>query len=174
MDKNIIKEQNKFLDLKNNVICCNNEEILKENIYIDFKDEKLIDKLFIAEYDLIGSKNTDKYCYQKIKYANKIFYMTYSPKLALQYSNIYYYCSNHRTTKFSTEYDSKGNKIRINICDGKIIYRKSIKNYYMINDHSEKCKQLGQIKYDNNLEINLAVNNYKEFRKELIKNSYYL
>ena len=38
----------------------------------------------------------------------------------------------------------------------------------MINDHSHKCKQLGKIKYDNCLDINKEVNNYKQYRIDLL------
>lgn len=113
IDKKIMNDQNNLIESKKFDSINNEANKINDNIYRDYNNEKLLDKLFIAEYDLIGSKKDNNYCYQKINYANKNFYMIYSSRLALQYSNIYYYYSNHRTTKFSTDYDSKGNKKKL-------------------------------------------------------------
>ena len=54
-------------------------------------------------------------------------------KLAAEKNILYYYCNNHSTTRLSTD-----NK-KHSICNSKIAYDKSNKQYILLEEHSNQC-----------------------------------
>ena len=103
-----------------------------------------------------------------MKYADKKFIINYLRKTAEKYNNIYYYCPLHRTTKFSNTFRKNNTKKKVNLCNAKILYKKDTKEYFICNDHSTKCLELGKTNYDNKEDINCEINNYKKYKELLI------
>ena len=75
----------------------------------------------------------------------------------IKYKRVYYYCKNHRTSKYSDKIDTKGNKIRVNICDAKIKYEIEDNKYSYFGKHSEECEKT----------FNTQVINYAEIKEEI-------
>ena len=84
-------------------------------------------------------------------------------KLAAEKNILYYYCNNHSTTRLSTD-----NK-KHSICNSKIAYDKSNKQYILLEEHSNQC--LNIIKPVDEIMISSSnlINNYSNFKAELIK-----
>ena len=51
------------------------------------------------------------------------------------------------------------------LCNGKILYNKKDKNYYIFNAHSEECNKLDKFEIDNNIDLDKEIDNYKSFRE---------
>ena len=85
------------------------------------------------------------------------------------YSNKYYYCQLHRTTKLINTFDKNNKKKKINACNGKILYKKDTQEYFICNGHSAKCLELGKTIYDNSEDVNYEINNYKKFKEVLFE-----
>ena len=58
---------------------------------------------------------------------------------------------------------------KICLCIGKNVYDKKTKNYCLSFEHSKKCDDIIKEKFDNFHNINLEINNYKNFRMGLIE-----
>ena len=128
----------------------------------------IIDSKFI---ETEGKINLEKnlFCYKTLNYSGKKFILS-TKKIALNNTNlISYYCSLHRTTKFSNEFDKNNKKKKICLCNGKIIYDKKANQYYISCEHSIKCNNLISEKFENYKSINLEINNYQNFKKGLIE-----
>ena len=82
--------------------------------------------------------------------------------------HVIYYCKCHNTTIQSNEYDNNGNKKRQKKYNSRNFYNKEEKEYYLDTDHSDFCKNKIKKYYINMADINEEINNYKEFRKQLI------
>ena len=122
---------------------------------------KLINREYIIE-DNIQKGNTSNR-YKKIKYVNKPYYLMTKTKLAAEKNILYYYCNNHSTKRLSTD-----NK-KHSICNSKIAYDKSNKQYILLEEHSNQC--LNIIKPVDEIMISSSnlINNYSNFKSELIK-----
>ena len=129
----------------------------------------VINELFLEKENLINFPNEDNLeVYRNLIYGGKKFYLMTSVKDINKYQNLYYYCSLHRTSRFSEEYGDKTKK-RISICEAKIMFEIKNKIYYFANDHSDKCKNIKKQSYENIQNINTEISNYNNFREELIK-----
>ena len=72
----------------------------------------IIDSKFIGTEGKINLKNK-LFCYKTLNYAGKKYILT-TKKKSLNYTNlISYYCSLHRTTKFTNEFDKNNKKKKI-------------------------------------------------------------
>ena len=119
----------------------------KENEEIEKNDLPLIDGLCAIDAKFIeteGKINLDKnfFCYKTLNYAGKKYVLS-TEKISLNITNlISYYCSLHRTTKFSNEFDKNNKKKKICLCNGKIIYDKKANLYYLSCENSIKCNNV--------------------------------
>ena len=135
---------------------------------------KVNNKLYTIDAKFIeteGKINLDKnfLCYKTLNYAWKKYVLS-TKKISLNITNlISYYCSLHRTTKFSNEFDKNNKKKKICLCNGKIIYDKKANLYYLSCEHSIKCNNVITEKFENYKSINLEINNYQNFKKGLIE-----
>ena len=79
--------------------------------------ELLLDSKFIEKEELVGdlTKKTKNFCYKYNIYGNKKFYLMSNYKNLDKYEKLYYYCINHRTTKFSGKFTDKGYKKNFNM-----------------------------------------------------------
>ena len=84
-------------------------------------------------------------------------------------NDITYYCSLHRTIKNSNKFYENNKKKKISLCDGKIIYDKNLDKFYIATLHSVQCDEHFKQKFDNYKEINIEIDNYKNFRLGLIE-----
>ena len=82
--------------------------------------------------------------------------------------NVIYHCKYHNTKTQSNEYDNNGNKKRQRKCNSRNFYNKEEKEYYLDIAHSDLCNNKIKKEYINMADINEEINNYKEFRKQLI------
>ena len=128
-----------------------------------------IDSQFIEAEGKINLENK-KYCYNRLNYAGKNYNLSTKKKSLNKTNLISYYCSLHRTTEFSNEFDKNIKKKKISLCNGKIIYDKNAHTYYLSCDLSNMFNNIISEKYANYKSINLKINNYKNFRKGLIEN----
>ena len=162
------KEENKDNEIKDDKEEKNTGSIEKSTKINDMNYLLYINDLFIEKENLIEIEDDKNiHVYRKLIYGGKKFYLMTSVKDLKKYKNAYYYCTNHRTSKFSEIYEEKGKK-RISICEGKILYEIKTKKYFFANDHSDKCKNIKKIEYENIQSINKEISNYKNFREELI------
>ena len=95
--------------------------------------------------------------YRKIEFNGKQFNLVTKNKDIEGNRDLYYYCMNHRTTKTSNKIDTKGNKQRINLCNGKIRFNRTNKTYIFLEDHSKECNELIKESPTNILEINKEI-----------------
>ena len=126
----------------------------------------MIEKIYLV---LVGdkTKKTNNYYYQTLIYANKKFFINYTRKVAAKYNNLYYYCQFHRSTNLSNIFN-ENNKKKNNICNGKILYKKDLQEYFICRECSTKCLEFGKKIYDNNEDVNYEINNYKTFNEVLV------
>lgn len=89
-------------------------------------------------------------------------------KVAEKQNDIIYYCNMHNTMIDSDEYNEKGKKKKIAKCNARIYYNKSENKYYLETDHSDYCQMKSNKSYTNLADINSEINNYKNFKDELI------
>ena len=82
----------------------NNELLINKEIETNYLE--LIDPV----YEEI---NNEILYYRKIKFQGKKFTLFTKKSETFIYNNLYYYCTNHRTTKSSSELDNKGFKKRV-------------------------------------------------------------
>ena len=129
----------------------------------------MINGVFIEKENIIFNDSANNKYYQNIIYGGKKFYLMTNKNNIEKCKQLYYYCSNHRTSKFSGIFDNNNKKKRISICDGKILYDKTSKNFYFMKVHSDRCKEIMKQKFDNYQSINLEISNYKNFRDNLIE-----
>ena len=164
-----IKEENKSKYYENIEIIDEKENEENELDELDSKNKLyIIDSNFIEQEGKINvNKNT--ICFKKITYAGKLYNIS-TKKCNIEKTDlISYYCSLHRTTKYSNVFDKNNKKKKVCLCNGKIIYDKKIKKYFLSCEHSKKCDDLIKEKFDNFQNINLEINNYKNFRNGLIE-----
>ena len=75
----------------------------------------------------------------------------------------------HNTTIESNELYENGRKKKMSKCNARVYYNKTEKKYYLETEYSEYCNNKVKEKYNNNADLNAAINNYKKFKDELIK-----
>lgn len=90
-------------------------------------------------------------------------------KNCIKSNNIYYYCSNYRTTVGSNKYTSKGNIKKVSLCYARIVYFKDEDNFYMDYGHSDECLKLNKPLVSNFSDINKEIKKYKKLKQELKK-----
>ena len=146
----------------------NNHNGFEEKIKDKINEQYELDDKFIEKQDKIILEK-DINIFSTLNYGDKKFKLMTKKKQIKETNEITYYCSLHRTTKYSTKYDKNNKKKKISICNCKIIYNKKTNKYSMINNHSKKCDELFKKKYDNYREINIEIVNYKNFRLGLIE-----
>ena len=172
-----IKERKKFANKKNKLE--QDSQKKKEKIIQDIemkeiniknlKEEKYyINDLFIEKSNKIYDEN-NIIIYKTLIYAGKKFKIMTKTSNISETNEITYYCTLHRTIKNSQEFYDNNKKKKINLCDGKIIYNKNIDKFYLANNHSLKCDEFMKKKIENYKEINIEINNYKNFRLGLIE-----
>ena len=99
------------------------KEITNYNLKNENKEKNYINDLFIDKSNKIYNKNNIT-IYNTLLYAGKKYkIMTKSSKIS-ETNEITYYCTLHRTIKNSQEFYDNNKKKKINLCDGKIIYKK--------------------------------------------------
>ena len=122
---------------------------------------KLINREYIIEDNIQKGNTSDNFWYKKIKYVNKPYYLM--KKQNLQLKRLYYYCNNHSTTRLSTD-----NK-KHSICNSKIAYDKSNKQYILLEEHSNQCLNIIKPVVEIMISSSNLINNYSNFKAELIK-----
>ena len=144
------------------------KEISNENLLNKNKEKHYINDIFIDKSNKIYNEN-NIIIYNTLFYAGKKYkIMTKSSKIS-ETNEITYYCTLHRTIKNNQKFYDNNKKKKINLCDGKIIYNKNIDKFYLANNHSLKCEEFMKQKFENYKEINIEIDNYKNFRLGLIE-----
>lgn len=77
---------------------------------------------------------------------------------------ISYYCNNHLLNT-----DNKKNKFHNKPYNGKIEYNGLNDNFYLVQKHNDICDELRHTIYDNVASISKNINNYQNFKSELIQ-----
>ena len=103
----------------------------KENEENEKKELQETNKLYTIDSKFIeaeGKINLEKnlFCYKTLNYSGKKFNLSTKKNSLNKTKLISYYCSLHRTTKFSNEFDKNNKKKKICLCNGKIIYEKKL------------------------------------------------
>ena len=75
----------------------------------------------------------------------------------------------HNTTIESNETYKNDRKKKMTKFNARIYYNKAEKKYYLETEHSEYCNNKVKEKYSNDVDLNAVINNYKNFKDELIK-----
>ena len=78
------------------------------------KNLPLINNVFIEKENIIFNNSVKNKYYQNKIYWGKNFYLMSNKNNIEKYNQLYYYCSNHRTSKFSGIFDNN-NKKNINM-----------------------------------------------------------
>ena len=168
MNKDYNKKENvkETLDKKKDQI--NEENKYEDNPpkFFSIENAKKIEKKEILGNDF-NQKDFDIHEYS-INYLGKKFYRMTKLKDVDIVEKVYYYCNNHRTLKDSNELTSKGLRKRVSLCNARIIYIKSKKEFYTDWDHSSYCNKEKIPLYENIGDINIEIDNYKKLKKALI------
>ena len=141
-------------------------------LYIDIKKTKnrdsqtnIIKEIYLTKINKVEDENFTYF--KNLIFQEKKFYLITKKDDISKYNNLYYYCSNHRTTKTSEKLDLEGHKERINICDSKIKYEKDTNRYIFCEDHSERCNEIDKAKITNIIQVEKEINNYQNFTEAL-------
>ena len=105
------KEENKDKEMKDGKDEKNTGSIEKSTKINDMNYLSYINDLFIEKENLIeieDDKNIQ--VYRNLIYGGKKLYLMTNVKYLKKYKNAYYYCTNHRISKFSEIYEEKGKK----------------------------------------------------------------
>ena len=125
--------------------------------------------IYLDENNLKGDIKAGNYWYTKFSFLDKQFYIMTKTSVAEKNDDIIYYCNMHNTTIESNESYKNGRKKKMPKCNARIYYNKAEKKYYLETEHSEYCNNKVKEKYTNDVDLNAAINNYKNFKEELIK-----
>ena len=116
-----------------------------------------------------GDIKSGNHWYTKFSCLNKQFYMMIKNSVAEKNDDIIYYCNMHNSTINSDELYENSRKKKIPKCSTRIYYIKTEKKFYLESEHSEYYNNKAKQMYSNAADLNATINNYKNFKDELIK-----